>query len=413
MQILKFTITKPILLIPALAIFWSISCSSKNSIEKPSYQMLFLEICEIIENNFYDFDFIENRFPQIKSAYHNEINSITTETEFTEFINKLLAELNTSHTNYYTPVDQEYYHLASIFRFLPNIKELFDHKEIQYPSIGIITEEIEGKLFIASVLAGSIAEKAGLHVGDEIVSADGKSYFPILSLQNKKEVDFEIRRQTDQPTFNISVKPSLVNPHEEYLDAEQNSIRIYESEGKKIGYIHIWSYAGEEFHEVFVDAIRDGELKSVDALIWDLRYGWGGASPDYLNIFNKNVPSLSMFDREGHETIFNARWDKPVVMLTNDRVRSGKELLAFGFKKYKLGTIVGEKTAGATTAGKLFVLSNKALLYLAVMDSKIDGVRLEGVGVEPDIHVPMNIRYCDGKDMQVGIAIEYLADEIQ
>ena len=64
-------------------------------------------------------------------------------------------------------------------------------------------------------------------------------------------------------------------------------------------------------------------------------------------------------------------------MLTNGRVRSGKELLAYGFKKLGLGTIVGETTMGATLAGRLFVLSDGAILFLAVMDTRTDGERLE------------------------------------
>jgi carboxyl-terminal processing protease len=175
----------------------------------------------------------------------------------------------------------------------------------------------------------------------------------------------------------------------------------------------LWSYAGEEYHDELLRAIGSGELKSAQALIFDLRYGWGGASPEYLNVFTANIPTLKTIDREGKERIFNPRWDKPVAMLVNGSVRSGKELLAFGFKKYKLGTVIGERTAGATLGGKVFVLSNKAMLFLAVQDTRIDGVRLEGVGVEPDITVPMDIRYCQGKDVQIDAALAHLLSKLR
>ena len=38
----------------------------------------------------------------------------------------------------------------------------------------------------------------------------------------------------------------------------------------------------------------------------------------------------------------------------------------------------------------------------------IDGMRLEGVGVEPDIEVPFDIRFAAGKDIQ----LERAKDEI-
>lgn len=203
------------------------------------------------------------------------------------------------------------------------------------------------------------------------------------------------------------------DPKQEFLEAQRNSIRIYERNGKRIGYVHLWSYAGEEYHDEFLHAIRSVELKAAEALIFDLRYGWGGASPEYLKVFTANIPVLKMIDREGKERILNPRWDKPVAMLVNGSVRSGKELLAFGFKKYKLGTVIGERTAGATLGGRVFVLSNKAILFLAVQDTRIDDIRLEGAGVEPDIIVPMDIRYCQGKDIQLDAALTHLLNELR
>jgi len=77
--------------------------------------------------------------------------------------------------------------------------------------------------------------------------------------------------------------------------------------------------------------------------------------------------------------------------------RSGKELLAFGARKYHLATVIGERTPGQTLGGRLFPLSNGDALFLAVQSSRIDGVNLEGVGVPPDIEVPFDIRYCAGR----------------
>ena len=33
--------------------------------------------------------------------------------------------------------------------------------------------------------------------------------------------------------------------------------------------------------------IAEGPLKEADALVWDLRDGWGGAEPQYLDLFNR------------------------------------------------------------------------------------------------------------------------------
>jgi carboxyl-terminal processing protease len=66
-------------------------------------------------------------------------------------------------------------------------------------------------------------------------------------------------------------------------------------------------------------------------------------------------------------------------MLVNRGTRSGKEVLAFGFKEYHLGEIIGTQTAGAVLAASAFLMDNGDLLLLAVADVTIDGQRLEGV----------------------------------
>ena len=105
----------------------------------------------------------------------------------------------------------------------------------------------------------------------------------------------------------------------------------------------------------------------------------------------------------------DSQWRKPAVYLVNEFTRSEKELLAFGAKKYRLATGIGEKTAGHTLGGRLFPLPNKDLVFLACQSCTIDGVNLEGVGVTPDITVPVDIRYCGGHDAQLDKALEFLA----
>jgi C-terminal processing protease CtpA/Prc len=52
------------------------------------------------------------------------------------------------------------------------------------------------------------------------------------------------------------------------------------------------------------------------------------------------------------------------------------------------------------------------LLYLAVADVLVDGQRLEGIGVEPDILVPFDRRYADGNDPQLNRAIAVAATAV-
>jgi carboxyl-terminal processing protease len=45
-------------------------------------------------------------------------------------------------------------------------------------------------------------------------------------------------------------------------------------------------------------------------------------------------------------------------------------------------------------------------VYVAVADVRVDGMRLEGVGVRPDVEVGFDRRYAGGVDPQVEKAVE-------
>lgn len=387
-------------------------CSAEEFQGDNSYMNLFDEICEIVQENFYNSDFIEEEFFPLKTKYSAKVRSSLTQTDFSTQVNAMLEKLEVSHTYYLSPDNYEYYQLASVFSEHPAIKKTFSNQEVTYPTAGIITERIEDHDFIVAVLSGSNAEKAGLLAGDEIVSVNEKRYEPVKSLKKYigQKVVFSIKRTAGDVIREIAVEISEKNPKKEMLDAEKASIRTIQTSNKKIGYIHIYSYAGKEYQDELLAAISWGSLKNADALIIDLRYGLGGADPSYLNIFNTQIPVITASDNKGNRYKYDPQWRKPTVYLINHTSRSGKEILVFGAKKYNLATVIGTRSAGAVVAGTIFPLANGDLLYLATRDSKIDGVRIEGVGIEPDINVPMDIRYSQGHDRQLEMAVEHLTE---
>ncbi len=178
----------------------------------------------------------------------------------------------------------------------------------------------------------------------------------------------------------------------------RSSIEVIDHESQKVGYIRMWSYAGEAYHNRLVEHLLNGLLSECEVLVLDLRGGWGGASTSYLTLFDRQIPSIAMVNRQGERSTFPTSWTKPVVLLIDETVRSGKEAFTFGFKKLNLGPVVGRRTAGAVTAGRTFKLESGCLLYCAVAQCEIDGINLEGVGVEPTIHVEWNWQQCDGID---------------
>jgi len=383
--------------------------------EAISSQEVFEEVWQTVKENFYDPKLNGLDWQEKREEYQRKIAGTKSLKERAIVINELLSELKASHTRYYTPEETEYYQLAGIFWqwIEPKLKSFLPEGKLEYTGVGIYTSEVEGKTFIKAVLEGSPGAKAGLKVGDEIISVDGNSFQAIDSFKNQKEVDVLVQTGEDiKDRKNIKVKPVKLAPQTMFLDAMKASAEVINRDGKKIAYIHVWSYAGETYQDLLEQQLLD-PLKDADALIWDLRDGWGGAIPTYLNVFTAPVPRVTMIDGKGQRRDTDYQWKKPVVLLINQGSRSGKEMLAYAFRKYQVGKIVGSKTQGAVLGGRAYIMKDGTLLYLAVVDVIFDGVRLEGKGIEPDVEINLPLEYSQGADPQKEKALEVILEELK
>ncbi len=390
----------------------SLGQTTANAVAQPASDgRVFDEAWRLIRDNFYKRDLAMD-WDRIKQTLRPDYDRAKSPEERAAVINRMLEMLGASHTRLYTRAEPAYYQLMDIFgnglrRDLPR---LFPGGKVVYPGIGIFTREVDGKVFVSGRMEGLPGAQAGLLVGDEIVSADGQPFAAVELFRGKvgKPVELKIRRSREAAPVVVPVKPELIQPNEAFLTAQRQSARLIEADGKRIGYIKIWSYAGRQYQDALAEELASGKLKDADAVIWDLRDGWGGAQPSYLDIFNPRGPVMTLRDRDGEEDVVNFRWRKSVTLLINAGTRSGKEVLTFGFKKYGYGEVIGERTAGALLAARAFVLSDDSLMIIAVDDVAVDGERLEGRGVEPTIRVPFDLPYAGGRDPQLDRAVRAL-----
>jgi carboxyl-terminal processing protease len=374
---------------------------------------IFEEVWRTVNEHFYDPTFHGLDWTAIGERYRRFAAAAKSETERAAVIGRMLSELGASHTSYYTPSDPAYYQLLDIFSgsLRQPLKRLFPDGQVTYASVGILTKSIDGKTFISGVLGGSPAARAGLLVGDEIVTAEGSPFHPINSFAGKvgQTVTLTVRRRRDAPAQDVVVVPESVNPNKAFLRAMEESARLIDAGGVRVGYIHVWSYAGAQYQRLLERELSAGKLKDAEALVWDLRDGWGGAEANYLHLFTGHSPVTTLITRDGRRSQANASWRKPVSMLVNDGTRSGKEILTYGFKEYKVGEVIGSRTAGAVLAGRAYLLSDGSLVLVAVADVLVDGQRLEGVGVTPTVAVPFTLAYAQGQDPQLDRAVHLLS----
>jgi carboxyl-terminal processing protease len=391
------------------------TASQPDEVPAKSNEADFDQVWELVRDRFYDPHLNGLDWQEERGRFRPQAASASLREDAAAVINAMLAKLNASHTHYYTPEDPAYYQLADIFAGgleHRGLDRIFPRGEVSYPGIGVFTEaDNQGRTFVTGVIEGAPAHGAGVLVGDEIVSAGDRPFRPVESFRGKvgSPVTLQIRRASRATPIPISVPPADLHPNEMFLRGLKDSARVIVLDKAKIGYVHVWSYASRRIQSTLEDLMSDGPLKDADALVFDLRGGWGGAQPQYLDLFNPRAPTMQVKDRNGETGFVDVKWRKPVAMLINEGTRSGKEVLAYGFKEYRLGELIGQRSEGAVLAATAFLIGDDGLLLLAVEDVLVDGQRLEGVGVTPTIEVPFDSRYAAGGDPQLDRAVQVLA----
>ena len=347
-------------------------------------------------------------------------------------INALLDELKTSHTALLTPDDVNYYILMAVFHGASMPQEEFDDRfwgaGVTFAGIGHFSVQIEGRDFVEALLEGSPAARAGLKVGDEILSVDGAAYHPVRSFRGKvgHEVAVAVRRTDGGPVEILRINVMSVAPLHAFREATGASARVIDRDGRRIGYVHVWASVGEDSATALQNALSSLGIKErssrskgdkdrspqLDGLIVDMRGRIGGTASTarrYLDLLDPRGPLLGSRDKSQLSRASTSLRGRTAVLI-NHHTRSTAELFVHAYKRERQGPLIGTRTAGAVSAASAFAMPGGNLLYVAVSGLEIDGEVLEGPGVAPDIEVARLIPYAQGADPVLDRAINVLVD---
>jgi len=379
----------------------------------------FEKVWSIINDEFWDPNFNGIDWVDARNRYKPKALAAEDHESFAVIVNQMLGELKTSHTHYFTRWEPEYYTLQAVFvsgalaMFATSDTSVVEeHQPGLYSSqanlhrigIGVVTRPIEGRHYVTAVLASSPAEKAGILPGDWLVEVDGRPFHPIRSFENRadKEVELTFQRAPSVSTRrSIRITPINSRERELFENDSYAGVKLIEYGGHQFAYIHLWWQNGWTMQQVLENGMMPPKSEGI---IIDIRDGFGGnLGYEYIAPFLQYGLGEITIESIGRNRKIKSTpgYNKPVIILINGGSRSGKELLAYYFKKTGRGLLVGEKTGGFVTAGRWKRISKDSMLYYGVLTMFIDGKRLEGVGIEPDIEVPFDIRFAAGKDIQL------------
>lgn len=335
---------------------------------------------------------------RLLAKYKPIASSAKSKADFEKAVNGMIEEFGDSHFALLTDETQGYY----MFENLANA-----NTTVEMPNIGIWAKSVSGVHTAQMVVEGSDAFEAGVRKGDRLLTIDGKPFTPVDSIKGKagQKVKLGYERGGKQITADLEVESG--KGLDMFLNATRDSVRIIETGGKKIGYIHLWTQGSDGFRNVLKNAVM-GRLRNTDGFILDLRDGFGGRPENFFEpFFMPDMPVVYKINGITQNTNFGYGTQKPMAVLINEGSRSAKEVSALMFKKTKRATLIGSTTAGHVLGTTPWRLNSWSYLEIPMAEVTADGVNLEKNGVPADIKVSPEFDSA-GKDLVIEAAIKHL-----
>lgn len=288
----------------------------------------------------------------------------------------------------------------------------------QYSGFGIqIANTKDNRILIVSIIDDSPALEAGLKAGDIILKMDGESvegkttdeFTKLVKSSNKQTITLTLLR--DNKEIDIAVTRKIVT-------LKSVSSKIFEQDGKKVGYIYISIFAANTDSQ-FKKELIDLEKKGINSLVIDVRDNTGGHLTSVENIISMFLDKkhvIYQIESKGKTTkTYSKNNDSKkykVVMLVNENSASASEMLTAAMKEEYNSEVVGMKTFGKGTVQEVGNTSNTNLNYKITTKKWLTpkGNWINKKGIEPTIKVELSKDYIknpsEETDNQLKTAIE-------
>ena len=289
--------------------------------------------------------------------------------------------------------------------------------EGNYEGVGIEVTLDNNKVKITKVFADTPAKKAGIKVGDYITkvngeSVEGKSLSDVVSLiknAKNKEVEITITRDNQEKAMKVTRTT---------VDMPYTSSKVYEENGKKIGYLKIEMFSNNITKQVKKE-LESLKKKNINKLVIDVRDNPGGyltQVTEILSLFmTKKDVIYQLQTKNNKEKVYGtsskATYSYPVVVLINENSASASEILASAFKETYNAEIVGVNSYGKGTVQKTGDLNNgDTIKYTVQKWLTPKGNWINEKGVTPTKEVKLELKeneiLTEDNDNQLKAAIE-------
>ena len=323
----------------------------------------------LVDEHYFDPKFRGVDWAALKVKYRPEVAAAADEDALYRVLNRMNGELKESHLAASTP------------------RRVHERATERQAAVGLRWQMLDGRRVVADLVPGSPAAAAGVRLGWIVVARngspirDGEPYVPHVG----QLVTYGFLDEHDEPRT-LTLEPVLV-------DFVRREARVLPD--------GVLCLRFDEFDRGSLSWLSD-HLKTRPApraVILDLRANPGGnalaMSVAVAEFFDRRVPEGRLVLRNGAARIANsfswlsARYGGRVVLLTGHQTGSAAEIFTHVLQYHHRATVVGQPTARAVIYSRVWSLPGGGEIQVPIIDYiGLDGQRLEGRGVTPDVVTP-------------------------
>ncbi len=267
----------------------------------------------------------------------------------------------------------------------------------RYTGVGVAVQRVADAIVVTGVVADGPASRAGIRVGDVILTVDGKPVGEnplaqvVSRLRGPAESEVGLTVQTESDVRNVTVRRDAV-------EIRNVISKVLDEAGYQWGYLSIRSFTAPTTCSEARRELNALLHSDVDGLLLDLRDNMGGLIDQAVCIadlfLGPRLPVVQMRSlvNEQRARSFKTRYPAltrlPMVGLANAGTGSASEVLLGALRDHGRSLVVGERTFGKGTMQMIRPwrgASGVMQFYTAAVMYSPSGRSVQMLGIEPDV----------------------------